>query len=164
MFKALTAVYPLSADPPTLAHGDVLSRAMSLFETVVWAIGENPRKKAFFPMPLRLQMLKQTAAFFGVPDFEIVSYSGATVRFAQSKGAKVLVKGLRDSHDLHFEHSQAAANHDLDSEIETVFLLSKPQYSLVSSGLVRELLELGESVAPYVVPEVAKTIEAFVNK
>lgn len=153
-----TAIYPLSADPPTLAHADIMCRAACRFERLYWAIGENPGKRPMFSLQTRMEMMQAYVDHFKQTNVSIVSYSGSTVRFAEKKKAGVIIKGLRNYLDFQNEFDQCQANKHLNPRIETFLLFTSPEYVSVSSSLLRELIGLGEPFDQYVVESVALII------
>jgi pantetheine-phosphate adenylyltransferase len=154
------ALMPLSADPPTLAHADLLQRACQLFPKVYWAVGVNPDKKYMFTCAQRVEMLQCYVEHLRLDakQVSVVSYQGATIPYAQSVQVNVIIKGLRNPLDFQFEADQAAANTRLDSDIQTVFLPARPELSSISSTLLRQLIQLKQPFADYVIPAVEKRI------
>ena len=149
------ALCPLTADPPTLAHQDIVARALGIFDRVIWALGTNPRKQPQFSQAQRLEMLNAIVAEQGWQGRVMpMLYTGSTVRFALSHRAVAIVRGLRSPDDFANEFPQAVANRGIGEGVETLFLAAAPIYAVCSSSLVRELLLLGESVDAYVPPAV----------
>lgn len=149
------AVFPLTADPPTRAHVDLIARTLSAFDQVYWAVGANPAKQPLFSLQDRLAMLQAVVDTQGWSSrVTVIDYVGATVRFALSVGAQVIVRGLRSTQDFQPEFQQAVANRGISPQIDTFFLMTAPEFATISSSLVRELIALGESIQDYVPPEV----------
>ena len=156
MSTSIRALYPISGDPPTLGHANVTQRVAALFDEVVWALAVNPKKRYLFDLDTRLRMLGIYCDRLGLTGVRIAFYEGATVRYAQRIGARVIVKGIRDGSDLHAEQEQAFGNRGIDPQIDTFLLFADSIYAPISSSLVRELILLGEDVSGYLHPEVAK--------
>jgi pantetheine-phosphate adenylyltransferase len=135
------ALFAGSFDPVTTGHVEIVSRATSLFDEVLVAIGVNPGKKYIFELEDRLQMLK--LSFAALPRVSVHSYSGLTVDFARENGVGYLLRGLRNAEDLEYERTVDMINERLGSQMETVFLLSSPQQVHVSSSLVRQVIQYG---------------------
>lgn len=148
------AVYPGSFDPPTLGHLDVIQRAAQLFDKVIVAIGANPEKDPWFTVSERLRMLQECTTH--LPNVEVDSFQGLLVEYAQRRGAKVIVKGLRAISDFEAEFQMALANRTLAPEIETVFLMTSAEHMFVSSSTVKEIALLGGNVKDFVPDSVAR--------
>jgi pantetheine-phosphate adenylyltransferase len=132
------AVFPGSFDPITLGHIDIITRAIPIFDSIVVAIGVNSQKKYLFTLEERLDMIRQT--FVNEPKISVASYQGLTVSFCESIDARYLLRGVRSASDFEFERSIAQLNQTLSPNIETVLLISRPEYSHVSSTIVREII------------------------
>lgn len=137
------ALYPGSFDPITNGHLDVIERASKIFDTLEVVIMNNPNKKTTFSVEERLDMLRRVIARF--PNVTCSSQEGLTVDYAKRVGAEVLVRGIRAVMDYEYELQQATANMVLSPTIETVFLLTRPKYSFLSSSVVKQIaLNKGE--------------------
>lgn len=136
-----TAVFPGSFDPLTLGHVSLVQRGLALFDHVVVAIGHNPGKRRTLSLEIRMQVIATT--FRPEPRVRVETYQGLTAQFAASIGAVAIMRGLRDATDLGFEAPQAHANRQMVSSVETVFLPCDPEYSFVSSSLMREIFGAG---------------------
>lgn len=135
------AVFPGSFDPVTKGHEDIIKRAIPLFEKIIVAIGQNQDKKVYFPLQKRLEFLK--TVFKDCPTIVIEKYSGLTVDYCRQAGANYILRGLRTSADFEFERSIAQVNKQLFPDIETVFLLTLPEYTALNSSVVRDILRHG---------------------
>lgn len=131
------AVFPGSFDPLTKGHEEIIRKALPLFDKLYVAIGENANKKSCFPLSQRLKWIQQV--FENESKVETAVYEGLTVEFCQKVQARYIVRGLRNPLDFQYEKDIAEANRRLAPEVETVFLLSSPELSHVSSTLVKEL-------------------------
>ena len=142
------AVFAGTFDPVTMGHVDVVRRAAPLFDEIVIAIGVNTAKKTLFSLEKRTEWLKRT--FSDLPNILIEHYEGLTVNFCESVGAKYLLRGLRNGTDFDYEAHIAQLNKSLDSKIETVFMMTSPEFSFISSTLVRDLVIHQGDYQPYV--------------
>lgn len=134
----VSAIYPGSFDPVTKGHQSIALRASDMFDRLIVAIGKNADKKCMFPLEKRLEFLKQT--FDNVKNIEVTSYDGLTVDFCIKNNIKHVIRGLRSDMDWSVESSIANANKLLYPTIETIFLLTEPQHTGISSSIVREVL------------------------
>ncbi|MDO8480450.1 MAG: pantetheine-phosphate adenylyltransferase [Nanoarchaeota archaeon] len=149
------AVMPGSFDPVTNGHLDVLERALKIFDKVIIAIGENPRKQYLFSVDERKAMLRQATK--GLP-VEIDHFSGLLTDFAKNKGAVAIVKGLRAVSDFEYEFQAALMNRKLDNEIETVFVMTRGMYCYLSSSIVKEVASLGGKLTGLVPKQVESAL------
>lgn len=145
-----TALCPGSFDPPTNGHADVIARALRVFDRVVVAIIDNPSKKALFSVEERRDLLRHIHG----EAIEITSFSGLLVDHVRDMRADVVVKGLRTVDDYEYENQMAQMNRHL-TEMETVFMPTSPEYSFISSSLVKEVARLGGSMSG-LVPDVVE--------
>ena len=132
------AVFPGTFDPVTKGHADIVNRTAGLFDKIIIAVGVNTQKKTLFSLEERISWLERT--FEHLPHIEIASYKGLTVDFCKSKNANYILRGLRNSSDFNYETHIAQLNTNLDSQIETVFVLTSPELSYISSTLIRDLI------------------------
>ena len=148
-----TALYPGSFDPVTNGHLDVLSRALAVFDQVVVAVLENPRKAPLLPPETRLVVLERAIRDAGLADHtSVVQFGGLTVEAARTHDAKWIVRGLRAISDFESEGQLAANNRVLDEEIDTVFFMTAIEFGYVSSSLVKEIALFGGDVSSMVPP------------
>jgi pantetheine-phosphate adenylyltransferase len=147
------ALFPGSFDPITLGHVDVIKRALPLFDKIVVAIGINANKKYMFSLEQRMSWIKES--FAEESKIEVVTYEGLTIDFARTVGAKFLLRGLRNPADFEFEKAISRANQKMANDIETVFLLTSPETSFISSSIVRDVMRNGGEYSMFV-PEVVK--------
>lgn len=142
------AIFPGSFDPITKGHESVIRRALPLFDKLIIAVGKNTDKQGFFPVEKRLQWIRDT--FANEKNLEVKTYSGLTIDFCKAEDAQYLLRGLRSGNDFEFEKTIAHMNRDMRSGIETVFLLTLPEYAHVSSTIVREILKNGGDASMFV--------------
>ena len=134
------AVFPGSFDPITLGHVDLIYRGLEIFDEIIIAIGVNADKKQLFSLEDKIQQIKNT--FINEPRIEVASYKGLTIDFCKSVNSKYILRGLRNSSDFNYEQSIAQTNSSLSS-IESVFLISSPQLTHISSTIVRDIIRNG---------------------
>lgn len=149
-----TALCPGSFDPPTNGHLDVINRAISTFDRVVVGVVENPSKQAFMPAADRVDLLNELLEGRA----EIEAFEGLLVDFAREKRVDLVVKGLRAVSDFDYELQMAQMNRTL-AGVETFFIPTNPQWSYLSSSLVREVARLGgevDSLVPEAVVRILK--------
>ena len=142
------AVFPGSFDPFTRGHENIILRALPLFDRIIIAIGENSEKKNFFPLNKRIQMIRKL--YEGHSKVTVDHYQELTVEYCRQVGARFLLRGLRTAADFEFERAIAQVNLMMNPEVETIFLLSRPEYSSMNSTLVREILRYGGDVSPFI--------------
>lgn len=145
------AVFPGSFDPITRGHESVILRALPLFDQIIIAIGENSEKKEYFPVGQRIEWIHKT--FENYPKIIVSSYSGLTVDFCKKMNAAYILRGLRTSADFEFERSIGQMNKNI-SGIETVFLLSAPEYTSLSSSILRDIHKHGGDISAFVPEDV----------
>lgn len=145
------ALFPGSFDPVTKAHVDILRRSLPLFDKVVIGIGLNSTKPAFLGIEIRERMLK--AVFASDPKVEIATYEGLTVEFCKKIHASYMIRGIRTVSDFEYEKAIAQMNHALVPEIESIFIVSKPGYSSISSTIVRDILRNKGDVRQFIPKE-----------
>jgi len=142
------ALFPGSFDPITIAHVNILQRATPLFDKIVIGIGLNSSKQNFLTAEQRLQILE--TVFAGYQNIEIQTYEGLTVDFCRKINATYMVRGIRSASDFEYERAIAQINQTMMPEVETILLLSKPEYSAISSTIVRDILRNHGDVSPFV--------------
>jgi pantetheine-phosphate adenylyltransferase len=149
------AVCPGSFDPVTLGHVDVVTRAAALFEEVVVAVAINPAKQGLFSVDERRALLDE--AFAGLDNVRVDAFEGLIVDYCRAQGAATMVKGLRSATDFAFEEPMAQMNRHLTG-VDSVFLITDPAHSFVSSSLVKEVARGGGDVAAFLSPEVHRRL------
>jgi len=130
------AVFAGTFDPFTLGHQDIVNRALPIFDKIIIAIGVNEEKTPIFPLADRMKMIRNS--FIDNEKITIETYSGLTGIFCKDKNVKYLIRGVRNSLDFQYENDLAQANKEMFG-LETLFFMSPPTLSHVSSSLVREL-------------------------
>lgn len=141
----------------TNGHLDIIERAAGLFDELIVAVGTNVGKSPAFTVEERVAMLRETCRH--LPNVTVDSFDGLTVRYAKSRNANVILRGLRALSDFEFEFEMALMNRRLDEGIETVFMATNAEYSYLSSSIVKEIAGFGgsvESLVPKIVEEYLK--------
>ena len=149
------AVFPGSFDPITLGHVDLVRRAVPLFDKIIVAVGINNYKTTLFSLEKRTEWLKQV--FKDYENVEISYFEGLTVRFCQERGAHYLIRGLRNASDFDYEKTISQIN-IMGKEVETIFLISQPEFSHISSTIVREVIKGNGDVSAFVPEIIAKDL------
>ncbi|MEO6521094.1 MAG: pantetheine-phosphate adenylyltransferase [Mucilaginibacter sp.] len=145
------ALFPGSFDPVTKAHVDILKRSVALFDKIYVGIGINSTKKGFLSVEKREQMLR--AVFETEPKVHVIAYEGLTVNFCKQIGASYMIRGIRTVSDFEYEKAIAQMNHALEPDIESIFIVSKPGYSSISSTIVREILRYNGNAEQFIPKE-----------
>jgi pantetheine-phosphate adenylyltransferase len=146
------AIFPGSFSPFTVGHQAVVDRALPLFDKIIIAIGINSEKNEFFSIEERMQWIE--LVYDKNEKIEIKRYEGLTVDFCKNEGANFILRGLRDSHDFKFEKNIAQMNKDLNSKIETIFIITPPKISHISSSLIRDIIKNGGDVSQFIPKEI----------
>jgi pantetheine-phosphate adenylyltransferase len=142
------AVFPGSFDPITKGHESVILRAVPLFDKIIVAIGMNAEKKSYFPLEQRLEWVRKV--FAPEPKILVMMYEGLTVDFCRKVNAGFLLRGLRTSADFEFERSIGQVHKVLDPGIETIFLLTAPEFTALNSSIVRDIVRNGGDPSPFI--------------
>ncbi len=141
------ALFPGSFDPITIAHVDILKRAMPLFDKIILGIGLNSSKQNFLTADKREEIVR--SVFKEFHNVEIHTYQGLTVNFCRKMNATYMIRGIRSVGDFEYERAIAQINQTMMPEVESIFMLSKPEYSAISSTIVRDILRNGGDVSPF---------------
>lgn len=156
------ALYPGSFDPITNGHLDVIKRSLFLFDKVIIGVSDNPLKKFLFTTKERIEIIKE--ALRGFSNVEIESFRGLLVDYARRRRARFLIRGLRAISDFEYEFQMDLMNRKLNSQIETVYLMTDQKYSYLSSSIVKEIAQLGGCIKGLVPDVVEKRLsEKFKN-
>ncbi|MEM8526803.1 MAG: pantetheine-phosphate adenylyltransferase [Bacteroidota bacterium] len=146
------AVFPGSFDPITSGHVDLVRRALPLFDEVIIAIGINSQKKYLFSLEQRMAWLEKV--FADEPKVKVGSFQRLTAHYCKEIGAKYLIRGLRNASDFDYEKTISQLNHIVGEGIETIFLISQPEYSHISSTIVREIIKGGGDASMFLPQEI----------
>ena len=158
------AVYTGSFDPPTLGHMSVIERSSRLYRKLVVGVGINVEKQPLFSPEERVELVQRATAHCG--NVEVLSFAGLAVEFVRGVGSCVMVRGVRPLTDIAGEFTMMMANRQLDSEIETVFLMADEELAHVSSTLIKQLTPLSsdERLARFVPPVVIPALREKIPK
>lgn len=151
------AVYAGTFDPITLGHLDVIERVSCIFDILYIGIAAEVKKQVLFNSQERYELVKETTRH--LRNVEACLFSGLLVDFVKSKGARIIIRGLRALSDFEYEFEIASANKNLYPEVDTLFLLTSLEYSFLSSSLVKEVAQLGGRVDKWVPPVVNEKLK-----
>lgn len=151
------AVFPGSFDPLTSGHVDIIERGRFIFDKVIVSVLINRDKTPLFTTDERVAMIR--AVFDGQADVEVDTFDGLLVEYAERKGARAIIRGLRAVSDFEYEFQMALMNRRLNHHIETVFLMPAEQYTYTSSRLIKEVFMLGGAVDGLVPPIVEERLQ-----
>ena len=151
------AVYPGSFDPITNGHLDIIERASRIFDKVIVGVLKNKNKKPNFSADERVMLIEKATS--KLTNVEVASFDGLLVDFARKYGANIIIKGLRTVNDFEYEFQMALLNKTLDSECETMFMMTNSKYSYISSSMVNELAGYNGDLAGLVPTEVIQYIK-----
>lgn len=141
------AIFPGSFDPYTKGHHDIVCRGLSIFDKIIVAIGHNSQKKRYFEVD---QMIDCIQSVFGNKEsIEVIKYNQLTATLARKHGANYLLRGLRNTTDFEFENSISQVNRSLNPDLETVFLITSPEYATISSSIIREVHKYGGDITGF---------------
>lgn len=156
--NSVLALYPGSFDPITRGHEDIVRRSLRVVDRVLVAVAHTSThtKKGLFSVEERVAMIQNV--FAGDDRVEAASFDGLLVDYARTRGAQLVIRGLRAVSDFEYELQMAQMNQELWPEIETIFLVPDVQHSFISSSLVREVAALGGDVSSFVSPIVLEQL------
>lgn len=142
------AIFPGSFDPYTKGHHDIVLRSLSLFDAVIIGIGYNSTKKnRYFDIELMVKKIEEV--YRETPAVSVVVYNELTSTLAKKLGAQFLIRGLRNTTDFEYENTISQMNRYLNGELDTVFLITSPQYAAISSTVIREVHRYGGDVSEF---------------
>lgn len=150
------AIYPGSFDPVTLGHIDIIERAAKQFDRLVVAVLNNISKNPLFSVEERIDLLHEVTSH--LPNVEIDSFRDLTANYVRQKNAHVIVRGIRTVTDFEYELQIATINSKLNSDAETIFMMTNPKYSYLSSSVVKEIGHFGGDLTDFVTPDVERAI------
>lgn len=156
--KEKIVVYPISGNPPTWGHADIMMRAAQKFDKVYWVAAINPNKGTIFSLEDKKRWMQAYVDYYKLKNVFIAAETGTIIRYAKSVNADFLLRGLRNTSDFQLELDLAAGNRGIEKDIETICMFTKPHFATISSTLVRELALLDEKIDQYVLPSVAKEV------
>lgn len=142
------AIFPGSFDPFTRGHEDIVIRSLQIFDKVVIAIGYNSKKARYFQVDQMIKYIENT--FANYENVEVVTYNELTANLAKTYNARYLVRGLRNTTDFEYENSIAQINKYLNEKLETVFLITSPEFAHISSTIIREVHKYGGDISNFI--------------
>ena len=146
------AIFPGSFSPFTIGHKSIVDRALPLFDKIIISIGINSEKPQYFSIEERMQWIKDV--YNNNPKIDVKQYKGLTVDFCKKENANYILRGLRDSHDFKFEKNIAHMNKELNPNIETIFIITPPKISHISSSIIRDIIKNGGDVSKFIPKEI----------
>jgi len=149
----MDVVYPGTFDPVTNGHIDIIERAVCLFQGITVAVAKNTKKTPLFKLNERIEMLKEATSMYETV-VSVEPFSGLLTDYLRSKGAKIIIRGLRAISDFEYEFQMAMMNRKLNSEVDTIFLMPSEENFFLTSTLVKEVAGYGGDVARFVPPSV----------
>lgn len=153
-------VYPGTFDPVTLGHMDIIRRGAKLVDKLVIGVATNPSKSPMFTLAERKAQVSREVE--GVANIEVVEFDALLMKFAEDQGASMIIRGLRAVADFEYEFQMAGMNQQLNSRIETVFLMADVALQPIASKLVKEIAIYGGDVRKFVSPRIAADVVARV--
>jgi pantetheine-phosphate adenylyltransferase len=155
--KKHIAVYPGSFDPITNGHLDIIQRGLEVFDQLIVAVAKNSEKKGLFSIEERLEMIRRTVG--DNPRLQVDTFDGLLVDYVASRGARVILRGLRAVSDFEYEFQMALMNHTVREQVETLFMMTSVPYGYLSSSIVKEVASLKGPIDTFVPPAVKKALE-----
>jgi pantetheine-phosphate adenylyltransferase len=156
------AIYPGSFDPITYGHVDIIERGFQVFDEIIIAVLENPKKEPLFSTKERVAMIR--GIYADRDNIKVMTFKGLLVDFVQAQKARVVIRGLRAISDFEYELQMALMNRNLAPDVETFFMMPSVKYSFLSSNLVREVALLGGSVTDLVPELVARRLSQKIKR
>ncbi|MFZ1679293.1 MAG: pantetheine-phosphate adenylyltransferase [Saprospiraceae bacterium] len=147
MQESRKAVFPGSFDPITVGHIDLVKRALPLFDEIIIAIGINSQKQTLFELGMRKKWIEDV--FIKEPRVRVDTFQGLTVHYCKKVNARFIIRGIRNASDFDYEKTISQINHIVGDNVETVFLISGPEYAHISSTIVREIIKGGGDARPF---------------
>lgn len=157
-----TAIYPGSFDPITNGHLDIIKRGAKIFDRLIIAVLINVDKKGLFEIEERVELIKRVTK--DIKNVEVVSFNGLLIDLLREKEADVILKGLRGVLDFEYEMQMALINNKLDSNVETLFMMTAAENSYISSSSVKQVAKFGGNISGLVPDEIINDIEKKINR
>ena len=157
----LRAVYPGTFDPITRGHEDLIRRAARIFDEVIVAVADSPKKRPYFTLDERVAMAQEVLV--DIKGASVVGFSGLLLHFLQAQRSHIILRGLRAVSDFEYEFQLAGMNRSLNPEVETMFMTPSDQYMFISASMVREIASLGGDVSRFVHPLVEGNLRRKTN-
>lgn len=156
------AVYPGSFDPVTMGHMDIITRASKQFDLLIVAVLNNLSKNPLFSLEERKDLLRKVTSH--LPNIEVDGFRDLLANYVREKEAQVIVRGIRSVTDFEYELTMASTNHKLNPDAETIFMMTNPKYSYLSSSLVKEIAHFNGDTTDLVSPEVDAALRKKFNE
>lgn len=156
-----TAIYPGSFDPVTNGHLDIITRGSRLFDKLIVGVLVNIDKQGLFTIDERVDLIKEVTAH--LPNVEVISFNGLLVDLAKKHDSKIILKGLRAVSDFEYEFQMALMNSQLDSDIETLFMMTSAEYSYLSSSSVKQVAKFGGNITGLVPAKIMNKVIEKIN-
>jgi len=156
------AIFAGSFDPPTYGHLNIIDRARHIFDEIDVVIAVNPEKKCLFSDKERLEVLTSLVSEW--KNVSVHTWSGLIVDYAKKRGAKVMLRGIRNMRDFSYEFDLALMNRTLNNSIETFFISTDPKYFIVKSSAIKDLAAFGADVSEMVPPVIASMLKEKFSK
>ena len=153
-------LYPGTFDPATLGHADIIRRGAKLVDRLIVGVTTNPSKDPMFSPEERIEMVRAEVARQGLRNVPVKGFDALLMKFAESLGATLIVRGLRAVADFEYEYQMAGMNQRLNDRIETVFLMADVSLQPIASRLVKEIARYGGAIDKFVTPKVAADVAA----
>lgn len=157
-------VYPGTFDPITLGHADIIRRGAKLVDKLIIGVTTNPSKNPLFSPEERIAMVEREVLALGIENVTVVGFNALLMKFAQKQGATVIVRGLRAVADFEYEYQMAGMNQQLNSAIETVFLMADVSLQPIASKLVKEIAMFGGDITKFVSTSVREDVMARIEQ
>jgi pantetheine-phosphate adenylyltransferase len=157
-------LYPGTFDPVTLGHADIIRRGAKLVDRLIVGVTTNSTKSPMFSFDERVAMMRGEIERLGLGNVEVTGFNALLMKFAESQGASVIIRGLRAVADFEYEYQMAGMNQQLNDRIETVFLMADAALQPIASKLVREIALYGGEIGPFVSPAVRERVIARVGE
>ncbi|MCF7869517.1 MAG: pantetheine-phosphate adenylyltransferase [Candidatus Omnitrophica bacterium] len=155
-------IYPGTFDPITNGHLDIINRVNTLSDSLVVAVAKNPTKDCFFSYDQRLDLVKKVTK--SIKGIAVLGFDGLVIDFACQNKANAIIRGLRTMSDFEYEFKMALTNKSLAPGIETLFLMTHPQYSFISSHLIKEVALLGGDLNKFLPEPVLSAVNDKINE
>ncbi len=152
------AVYPGSFDPITYGHFDIINRGLKIFDEIIIAVAENPVKKPLFSIEERVTLIREVLSDNGRATVD--TFHGLLIDYVLTKGATVIIRGLRAVSDFEFEFQNAQMNRSISQDVETLFMMTSVPFSYLSSSIIKEVSSLNGPIDGLVPPLVKKALDA----
>ncbi len=155
-------IYPGTFDPVTNGHLDILKRASKLFDKIIIGVAVDSDKKTLFDIDHRVEFMKD--AVKDISNIEVEAFSGLLMHFTESKGAKIIIRGLRAVSDFEYEFQLALMNKNLNDSVETMFLTTSSEYTFLSSTIIKSVVKLNGEIKGLVPEKVEIALKDIYKK